>query len=95
MRRPKENAGRAPGAFPEAVQQRAHSVAHGVPAGKAHAVVVRKVSTGANVIFSTHSTQADAEAACARLVSFGLEARIERVRSADAVPGATLHGRAP
>lgn len=60
-------------------------------AGRPWAVVVTKQSTGARVVFSTHTLELDAVNAASRLVSFGLAARAERIQGANAAPGMTLH----
>ena len=60
-------------------------------AGRPWAVVVRKESTGAKVVFSVHTLELDAVNCAARLAGFGLAAKAERILGANASPGQTLH----
>jgi hypothetical protein len=52
------------------------------------AVILRKPS-GVDVCFSVFRDRAEADDACARLISFGLAARVEE-RKPGIVPGATI-----
>ena len=57
------------------------------------AVIVKKQSTGTEVVFSVFDAQSDATSASRRLNSFGLESRVEQVRDSGVVPGASVRPR--
>ena len=64
-----------------------------MPVRKPWCVVIRKESTGADVVFSAYTTQAEAELVSSRLTRNAMPARVQLVRSLGVVPGTTLHLR--